>query len=70
MRLGKYEDQTGGGHGWRVYAQARRSVTPWAKVRAEHRFDLSDLVRDELAAAGIEVRDTPDGVAWELREGW
>ena len=29
-----------------------------AGVRAEKRFDLSDLVRDQLAAAGVEVRDT------------
>ncbi len=34
-------------------------------VRAEKRYDLSDLLRDELAKAGIEVRDTPDGVVWE-----
>jgi cysteinyl-tRNA synthetase len=40
-----------------------------AKVRAEGRYDLSDLVRDELAASGVEVRDTPDGVEWELRAG-
>jgi cysteinyl-tRNA synthetase len=36
-------------------------------VRAEKRFDLSDLVRDQLLAAGIEVRDTKDGVEWVLR---
>jgi hypothetical protein len=35
-------------------------------VRAEKRYDLSDLLRDELAAAGVSVRDTPDGVVWEL----
>jgi cyanophycinase-like exopeptidase len=29
-------------------------------------FATSDLVRDRLVAAGIEVRDTPDGVQWEL----
>ncbi len=29
-------------------------------------FAASDLVRDRLAAAGIEVRDTPDGVEWSL----
>jgi cyanophycinase-like exopeptidase len=36
-------------------------------VRGEKRFDLSDLVRDELARAGVEVRDTPDGVDWQLQ---
>ncbi|MEZ5260883.1 MAG: hypothetical protein R2755_03695 [Acidimicrobiales bacterium] len=35
-------------------------------VRSEKRYDLSDLLRDELGAAGISVRDTPDGVVWEL----
>lgn len=35
-------------------------------VREEKRYDLSDLIRDELAEAGVEVRDTPDGVAWVL----
>ena len=36
-------------------------------VRAEKRFDLSDVVRDQLQAAGVEVRDTKDGVEWVLR---
>ncbi|MEZ5379385.1 MAG: hypothetical protein R2733_22990 [Acidimicrobiales bacterium] len=36
-------------------------------VRDEKRYDLSDLLRDELAKAGIEVRDTPDGVEWVLQ---
>jgi hypothetical protein len=38
-----------------------------ATVRSEKRFDLSDLVRDQLLAAGVEVRDTKDGVEWVLR---
>ena len=38
-----------------------------ASVRGEKRFDLSDLVRDQLLAAGVEVRDTKDGVEWVLR---
>ena len=37
------------------------------EVRAAKRYDLSDLIRDGLAAAGIEVRDTPDGPTWDLR---
>jgi hypothetical protein len=36
-------------------------------VRAEKRFDLSDIVRDALALSHIEVRDTPDGVEWLLQ---
>ncbi len=33
-------------------------------VRADKRYDLSDLIRDRLAAIGVEVRDTPDGPVW------
>jgi cyanophycinase-like exopeptidase len=37
------------------------------QARAEKRWAESDTIRDGLAAAGIEVRDTPDGVEWEVR---
>jgi hypothetical protein len=33
-------------------------------ARSEKAFAVSDAIRDELAKAGIEVRDTPDGVQW------
>ena len=33
-------------------------------ARAEKAFAVSDAIRDELVAAGIEVRDTPDGAEW------
>ena len=36
------------------------------EVRAAKRYDLSDLIRDGLAGAGIEVRDTPEGQVWDL----
>jgi hypothetical protein len=39
-----------------------------ASARDKGDFATSDLVRDRLAAAGIAVRDTPDGVEWELAE--
>lgn len=39
-------------------------------VRDEKRYDLSDVIRDELAGADVEVRDTPDGVEWVLGERW
>jgi cysteinyl-tRNA synthetase len=29
-------------------------------------FGVSDAIRDNLAAAGIEVRDTPEGVEWSV----
>ncbi len=39
-------------------------------VRDEKQYHLSDLIRDEMAGADIEVRDTPEGVEWELGEAW
>ncbi|MDQ1725119.1 MAG: hypothetical protein QOG52_2147 [Frankiaceae bacterium] len=37
-----------------------------ARARAAKDFATSDLVRDRLAAAGAEVRDSPDGTTWVL----
>lgn len=36
-------------------------------VRAEKRYDLSDVIRDAFAQLGVEVRDTPEGVVWSLQ---
>jgi hypothetical protein len=33
-------------------------------ARTEKAFAVSDAIRDNLSAAGIEVRDTPEGVEW------
>jgi cyanophycinase-like exopeptidase len=38
-----------------------------AAARTARDFATSDRVRDALVAAGVEVRDTADGVAWDLR---
>jgi hypothetical protein len=46
------------------YIEAMLSVR--ATVRAEKRFDLSDVIRDVFASLNIEVRDTPSGVEWSL----
>ena len=35
-----------------------------AQVRADKRFDLSDMIRDRFTAINVEVRDTPQGVEW------
>lgn len=48
------------------YVEAMLTVR--ATVRAEKRFDLSDVIRDAFAQLGIEVRDTPAGVEWVLGE--
>ena len=39
-----------------------------AAARASKDFTTADIVRDRLIAAGIEVRDTPDGVTWVFSE--
>ena len=46
------------------FVEAMLSVR--ATVRAEKRFDLSDIIRDVFASLNIEVRDTPTGVEWSL----
>jgi cyanophycinase-like exopeptidase len=42
-----------------------------ARLRARQAKDytMSDVIRDGLAAAGIEVRDTPDGMDWSITHG-
>ena len=37
-----------------------------AKAKAAKDWATSDRIRDELAAAGFEVKDTKDGVTWKL----
>ena len=39
-----------------------------AQVRADKRFDLSDMIRDRFADIKVEVRDTPQGVEWGFRQ--
>lgn len=36
------------------------------QARTDRRFAESDLIRDRLVAAGIEVHDTPNGTHWDL----
>ena len=39
-----------------------------AKAKADKDWATSDKIRDELAAAGFEVKDTKDGVSWKLKK--
>ena len=39
-----------------------------AKAKADKDWATSDKIRDELAAAGFEVKDTKDGVTWKLNK--
>jgi hypothetical protein len=36
-------------------------------LRAAKQWEVADQLRERLAAAGIELRDTPAGTVWELR---
>ncbi len=57
-------------------ADPRAAVAPFvesllalrATAREDKDFATSDRVRDALVAAGVEVRDTADGVEWVLAE--
>jgi len=37
-------------------------------ARTEKAYAVSDAIRDELVAAGVEIRDTPDGAEWLLTD--
>ena len=37
-----------------------------AKAKEEKNWAVSDQIRDELSAAGVIVKDTPDGAVWEV----
>lgn len=41
-------------------------LTLRSAVRADKRYDLSDMIRDQLVDLGVDVRDTPNGSSWEL----
>jgi cyanophycinase-like exopeptidase len=56
-------------------ADPRDAVSPYVEALLELRrdarergdFTASDWIRQRLRAAGVEVRDTPSGVEWDLR---
>ncbi|MFW6268992.1 MAG: cysteine--tRNA ligase [Bacillota bacterium] len=37
-------------------------------AREQKDWDLADKIRDDLKEMGIEIKDTPEGVEWELKE--
>ena len=38
-------------------------------LRREGGYPAADTIRDALAAAGVQVRDSPDGPLWSVRAG-
>ena len=47
----------------------RRPKLPVVGRVHDHAFVPADVIRDALAAAGIELRDTPDGPRWDVTGG-
>lgn len=47
-------------------AEIDRLVAERQEARAAKDFAKSDVLRDELHNLGVEVRDTPQGVVWDL----
>ena len=45
-----------------------RLIALRAELRAAGAWQLADQLRDRLVAAGIELRDTPEGTIWVLHE--
>jgi cysteinyl-tRNA synthetase len=37
-------------------------------ARARKDFAAADVIRDQLAAAGIVIEDTPDGPRWSMKD--
>jgi cyanophycinase-like exopeptidase len=66
VRLGELAEQGAADPAQAVapFVEALLAVRTGAR---EHKdFATSDLVRDRLVAAGVEVRDAPDGTSWTL----
>jgi cysteinyl-tRNA synthetase len=57
-----------GGAGDDVEAWVREKVAARQTARAEKDFKLADEIRRELAAAGIVLEDTKDGIRWKRIE--
>lgn len=66
VRLGELAERGAGDPADAVapFVQALIDVRQAARVARD--FSTSDLVRDRLVTAGVEVRDTPDGTEWSL----
>ena len=68
VRLGELAEQGAADPAVRVAPFVEALLAVRAAAREAKDFATSDLVRDRLTAAGIEVRDTADGTEWTLTE--
>jgi hypothetical protein len=65
--LGEMAAQGGGDPGELVAPFVAALLAERDRVRAARDWAAADAIRDRLAAAGIDLHDTPDGTTWELR---
>ncbi len=66
VRLGELAEQGAGDPAERVAPFVEALLAVRAAARESRDFATSDLVRDRLVAAAVEVRDTADGTEWSL----
>ena len=71
--LGLSKGQGAGSNGQEAREEAFGKVVDMvldlrAKAKAAKDWATSDQIRDALAAAGFEVKDTKDGATWKLNK--
>jgi cysteinyl-tRNA synthetase len=67
VRLGEAAENGLGDPRQRVAPFVEALLAARRQAREERRWADADALRDRLLAAGIEVRDAPEGTSWELR---
>ena len=65
-RLGRAADQGLTGPADRMRPALEPLVALRDTLRARRAYADADVIREALAAAGVELRDTPDGTRWEV----
>ena len=68
-RLGRAADQGLTDPGDRLRPAVGPLVALRESLRKDRAYAAADVIRDALEAAGVELRDTPDGTRWEVRSG-
>ena len=64
--LAPIEEKEGEGVDEELRAYVEEMIAKRAEAKTAKDFATADKIRDELAAAGFEVKDTKDGVTWKL----
>jgi cysteinyl-tRNA synthetase len=66
VRLGKSADAGLGDPADRLRPAVEPLITLRGRLRKDGDYAAADTIRDALIAAGIELRDSPDGTSWAL----